>query len=499
MSMLAGAGTTHVGTLRARLLAERQRSATWLWNERMANYARWDSYYDNTIYDATSAGGWRDELNQELGGAACADLDGLYNPVRSVVNLYLHVFGGAFGDDITIETEGKATSALVDAIQLVWKASNMTIARQSLCRIAARSGLAGIRIVADPDRRHVYLKIEHPRIIRDVQLDQRGNVTAIQLEYDITIGLAEAAQTITIREEMTKATFKTWRVDNALGGDSALVPYDVAQQLDNGPGAAQINALGVVPYVLCYHEQNENNDWGLNCFSHATRAIDRLNAQISHVDIQIHRTVKSKWLVAAAGEPPQEFDLSDMTIIYIDTRGQPGAPAVQPMIAPLDLAGALAQAQHQLALIEDQLPELKATQGRFLSGQSGETIAELRKPAEEMIMLARANYENAMIRAQQIAVSWGILLGFWNIGTGTGTRDAADRAYREGYEDHSFNDRPALTTDSPDAPASNAPEAAPEVAGNMGTPDQSPDQPPVETGSGANVTRSGVLGATMRN
>lgn len=478
MSMLAGAGTTHVGTLRARLLAERQRSATWLWNERMANYARWDSYYENTIYDQTSAGGWRDELNQELGGAACADLDGLYNPVRTAVNLYLHVFGGAFGDEITIEPEGKATQALVDAIGLVWKASNMTIARQSLCRIAARSGLAGIRIVADPDRRHVYLKIEHPRIIRDVQLDQRGNVTAIQLEYDITIGLAEAATVITIREEMTKAAFKTWRVDSpTLGGDSpSLVPYDMTTMTDNGPRAVIINTLGVVPYVLCYHEQSQDDDWGLNCFSHATRAIDRLNAQISHVDIQIHRTVKSKWLVAAAGQPPQEFDMSDMTIVYIDTSGQPGTPEVQPMIAPLDLSGALAQSQHQLALIEDRLPELKATQGRFLAGQSGETIAELRKPAEEAILLARGNYEDSMIRAQQIAVSWGILLGFWNVGTGSGTREAADRAYRDGFEDHKFNKRPAMTTEPVETTRPDSTQSAPEVAGNMGSPDQTPEE-----------------------
>lgn len=378
-------------------------------------------------------GGQREHINATLGNASAADLAGLYNPVGAAVDLYLNVFGGAFGRDIQVEA---SNPAMVAALDQIWKWSNMTIEKQPLCRLAAMHGTVGLRIVARPDR--VYLKVEHPRIIRDKEEDDRGNVTAIQLEYDVTTGLAEAAKTITIREELTKAEIRTYRMQ----GDIAT-PYDLQAMQDGGPLSAYPNALGVVPYVVLRHE-HIGEAWGRNAFYRARTPLDRLNALISHIHTQIHRHVRAKWLVAAGGDPPTEFDLTDMTIAYVNTRGGSSAPVIQPMIAPLNLADAIAEARLAIELIEDLLPELKATQGKFLSGQSGETIAMLRKPAEDRILLARSNYEDALIRAQQIAASWGVLYGLWDLGTGTQSREAADSAYRSGAEDHAFVTRPVF-------------------------------------------------------
>jgi hypothetical protein len=163
----------------------------------------------------------------------------------------------------------------------------------------------------------------------------------------------------------------------------------------------------------------------------------------------VHEHVRATWLVAAAGAAPTEFDFSGRKVIYVDQRQGGTPPMVQAMVANLDLTGALAQAKFQLDAIEDKLPELKATAGRFLSGQSGETVAELRKPAEEKIQAARDLSEDALVRAQKIAVSWGILLGIFDVGTGTESREAADRAFRDGFEDHKFNKRPMLTAEQP--------------------------------------------------
>ena len=63
-------------------------------------------------------------------------------------------------------------------------------------------------------------------------------------------------------------------------------------------------------------------------------------------------------------------------------------------------------------------------------------------------MLARTNYEDALVRAQSIAVSWGILMGLWDVGTGTGA-ESAQCAYDEGYEAHRFNDRPIFDDEVP--------------------------------------------------
>lgn len=438
-----------------RLLRRDRAPTAWAWQDRQLSYLLWDAYYNNTIYEAIALGGQRENINSALGNASAADLAGLYNPVQNVVDLYLHVFSGAFGDEIQVLPRGNATADLVAAINQIWEWSNLTIEKQPLCRFAATHGTVGLRIVArnhpDPARRRVYIKPEHPRVIRDVELDDRGNVEAIQLEYDVTNGLAEDAQTITIREELTKDRIQIWRVDQ--GG---RVPFDLSTMSAGGPLASYPNALGVVPYVLLRHA-HVGETWGQNAYHVARSPIDRVNALMSHIDVQIHRHVKAKWFIAAAGAAPAEIDLSDLTVAYVDTRNQPGTPVMQPMVAPLDLTGAIAQAKAQMDIIEDMLPELKAVAGKFLSNQSGETIAELRKPAEDKIALARANYEDGLLRAQQIAVSWGILLGLWDVGTGSGDRAAAERAFHEGYEDHRFNERPLLPSQESRSPSSAQP------------------------------------------
>lgn len=419
------------------IAGESSQQTSWAWVDRQSAYELWSAYYSNSVYEPTTQGGQREFINATLGNASAADLAGLYNPVGAAVDLYLNVFGGAFGQEITIDA---ASPALQAAIDQIWKWSNLTIEKQPLCRLAAMHGTVGLRIVARPDR--VYLKVEHPRIIRDKEEDDRGNVTAIQLEYEVTTGLAEQAVTVTIREELTREWIRTWRMDGGIAR-----PFDLTTMTDGGPGASYPNALGVVPYVVVRHE-HVGDDWGRNAFYRARTPLDRLNALISHINTQIHRHVRAKWLVAASGDPPSEFDLTDMTIAYVNTRGGASAPVIQPMIAPLNLADAIATAQMEIGIIEDLLPELKATQGKFLSGQSGETIAQLRKPAEDRILLARSNYEDALVRAQQIAVSWMILYGLCDLGTGTESKEAADRAYRSGAEDHAFVKRPAFVDDS---------------------------------------------------
>lgn len=430
----------------------------WVWDERKAVYALWQQYYDNSVYDRTAEGGQRDLINAALGNAYSADINGLYNPVSEVVDLYLHIFGGAFGDEIRAESEN---SALLPALAQVWEWSNLNIEKRRICRMPATFGLCGLRIVArddpDPAKRRVYIKAEHPNTIRDMILDDRGNVETIQLEYDITAGLAEDAETLTIRELLEKDRIRTWRVNGSIvqpfdvgGFVGAGMPVDRIDFFTRADGSDYPNALGVTPYVICYHDQG-NDEWGRNCFFKARAGIDRLNGLMSHIDIQVHEHVRAVWLVAASGAAPVEFDFSGRKVIYVDQRQGGTPPMVQAMVANLDLQGAIAQSKVQLDAIEDKLPELKATAGRFLSGQSGETVAELRKPAEEKIQAARDLAEDSLVRAQKIAVSWGILLELWDVGTGTGTREAADRAFRDGLEDHKFNKRPLLTAEAPAA------------------------------------------------
>lgn len=394
-----------------------------LYSERLSAYSLYDAYYHNLVYFPTLLGGQREYLNNMLGSSAAADLAGIYNPISRVCDMYQHVFGGTFGTDIRIQSDNEA---LVPAIEQVWKWSNIDLAKQLLCRFAPLHGNVGIRIVADDAKdKRVFLKVEHPSVIEDVEYDNRGNLIAIQMQYDVLEGLGTNATLTRYKEEQNKEFF---RLTNLTKGN-------IVEEYDN--------ALGVVPYVLLAHTPTGDR-WGYNAFYRALPIIDRINALLTHINVQIHRHVKAKWVIAASGSPPSEMDLGDMTVAYINTLGSSSQPTMQPIVAPLSLADAITEARLLIEQVEDELPELKATVGKFLSGQSGETIAQLRKPAEDRISLARTNYEDALTRAQQIAVSWGILFGLWDIGTGKGNVESAERAYKEGYEQHSFNNRELL-------------------------------------------------------
>lgn len=424
--------------------------------DRLAAFDAWEAYYHNVVYERLSDGGQREQVNATLGNAAAADLAGLYNPVAEVVDLYQHVYGGQFrpsdappGDDApndvrAVPGRSARPAALLPALDRVWGWSNLTVNKQQLCRLAATHGTVGLRVVAedhpDPARRRVYVKPEHPRVIADVELDARGNVTAAILEYDLTVGVGDDQVIVPVREELTKATIATYRRQG-----SALIPYDLAAQADNGPLARYPNALGVVPYVVLQHQQT-GDAFGLNAFYRARAPIDRLNALLTHINQQIHDHVKVDWFIAAAGQAPARIVLDGRSVIYVDTSRLAGGapPVMEPMVAPLNLADAISQANLLIAQIENRLPELKATSGTYLSGQSGETIAQLRAPAEHRLGLARASYDDALVRACQIALSWGVLLDLWDLGTGTGTREAADRAYRGGLEDFRLNERALL-------------------------------------------------------
>lgn len=462
----------------ARLLDAAANESRPAYLDRVSAFETFDAYYHNRVYDPLSLGGLREQINATLGNASASDLGGLYNPVAEVVDIYQHVYGGTFRASADPSAEDAPTdiravpgrlanaAALLPAVDLLWQWSNLSLAKQQLCRLAATHGTVGLRIVAEdhPDaaRRRVYLKPEHPRIIRDVELDARGNVIAIELEYDHTYGLGDDQETMTIREVLTKAEIRTYVVVN-----SQLRPYDLMAMQENGPLSRYPNRLGVVPYVLLQH-QSTGEAFGLNAFYRARAPIDRLNALLTHLNTQIHDHVKVDWFIAASGPAPTRIVLDGRSVVYTDTsRGAGQPPVVEPMVAPLNLADAIEQAKLLIVLIENKLPELKALSGTYLAGQSGETVAQLRLPAEHRITLARANYDDALVRASQIGLSWGILLDLWNLGTGQGSAEAAERAYREGLEDFTLNERAALppvaTPSAPAAPAT-TPTAAPAAA-----------------------------------
>jgi hypothetical protein len=314
----------------------------WVLSDRLASYRMWGAYYNANIYNTFANGGAREHVNELLGNAAAADLASLYNPVARVVDLYQHCLGGEFGVDILAMPGDRATQ--IDApLKQLWQWSNMNQMKQVLLRLNANNGDVGIRIPVRNDqdvrRRRVWLKPEHPSIILDYEKDERDNVISVLLQYDLITGVGDTAKTETIRELMTKDEFRLWTVVNGQ-----------LEYRDSYP-----NDLGVVPYVIIPHV-DLGEQWGVNAYYRAAPLIDRINALQTHINVQIHRHVKAKLAVASNGSAPTEIDLSDLTVAWFNTVRDSTPPTFEWLVAPLNLADAIAEVQQLQLQAEDEMP-----------------------------------------------------------------------------------------------------------------------------------------------
>jgi len=416
-----------------------------------------ESYYNNNVYDRLIDGGALDFINDFLGEAKANDLKGIFNPIKRIVEVYAqNVFGGTFGQEIRIADEVDEGQPIHPNLRQyakqVAKWSNFDQELKHYVRLGAMQGTVGIRVVSkvganfpddDPTQRRVFLEFEHPTTVVDAQRDKRGNVKSLITEYIVSQGeltldtFGKGSKKIKVKELLTKDFIE--KRTQSTNGILSIVPF----KFGNRELPKLKNQLGVVPYVIVQHEKKQGL-FGAWCFNGTERKIDTVNALSAHLDRQIIRHVKCVWTVATAGSPPTEFKFAGNNVVWFELDEGTSAPAIQPMVAGLSLSETIDKIKIMLSEIADSQPELKATDGEYLSGQSGETIAQLRLPAEQRIKSARTIYEDGLIRAMKIAFSWGILLGIFDFGTGTGTREAADAAYNSGALDFKFEDRDAL-------------------------------------------------------
>lgn len=435
--------------------------------DRRRVYLLLEGYYYNTIYNREIWHGSLDYVNRELGEAAARDLSGLFNPIERGTELYAqNIFSGNFGDEIyladTVGTKNKPrplNEKIIDPLEQIWEWSNLNSGeKERYTRLGSMLGTVGIRVVAkvgknwpndDPSERLVYLQFEHPSIIEDYAKNEQQDITQILtthrvVEGEIKIDDPETSRSIEVYKTlMNEDVFQTFKNDQ---------PYSEVVDSIDGEFASCPNILGVVPYILAFHRKLEGN-WGAWWFMGSENPIDRLNSLIAHINRQIIRHVRVKWLVSSKGNPPREFNFADTSVLFIKLMPEQASndTHIQALVADLKIADAITQAKTLMSELRDRMPELKATDGDFLSNTTGQTIAQLRTPAVDRLKVARANYESALIKAQKIALCYGILLGLWDVGSGKGTLKAVQDAIKGKLLDHKFNEREYLTVTQSEA------------------------------------------------
>lgn len=395
-----------------------------------------DLMLDGTIYRLGRDKGKLEHVLQLLGKPCDQDSAAVipyYNPVPAIVGAYANAMGGRLNAELVPEApDGEPLEEdVTDAIRRVWRWSNLDLRLNELTSLVANQGGAGIRIVAANDR--VYLDYDHPRWIHAIDEDARGNPTNVLLKYKAwyTPDTGEPAVSLDVEE--------------LIGKDKFSLLYNGKEQLSDDQ---QTNELGVCPYQVVRHARRVGD--APTTFRHAYEgselAIHGINWGLSQLDEATARAINETVFMAGAGDAPDPVKLGRLTAMYVKLAAGVPAPELKYIVPQLAIGDTGANIIRNIELLYTRQPELILNALKLLSGTSGETLLNVLRPVEAAILRARRNYEAPIISALQIGMSAGVLMGLWDLGTGTFTREAAEAAYDNGQgpEAFVFRDRPAL-------------------------------------------------------
>lgn len=416
------------------------------WDEsRLFRYRFCDGYYNNIAYSSLAQFAAQHKSNRKL----YKHIRSIYNPVQRIVDLYVaKVYGGAL-DMETLKTGAipivGADEALTNALRQLWIWSNWSTRKSLYVRYGALYGDTVIKIVDEPDKEKVRMEVLHPGRIKDIKLDSVGNVKKVVIEYERDEKLSydrfgllplKSMRTYTYREEIDGDWFATFKNDE---------PFAFYNNSDGEPVSRWPNEYGFVPIVLGNHK-DMGLRWGTNSFHGQVGKIDELNDAASLLNDQIRKVVDPLWYLAGVKNPGKELTAQKgHTAVEelerrdtLDLLHGPLGSQPYPMIAPIAIADALANIQSMLNELENDLPELALHRLREGGNLTAPGVEAGYSDAIGRITEASGNYNDALVRAQQMAVSIGGLRRYRGF-------EAFDLdSYADGDLEHYIGDRPVI-------------------------------------------------------
>lgn len=425
MSAITGAWNGAAAGWSGVLQAATEGSAWDTHSARVARYVENTRYYNNNPYGLLLT----QALQTNTRPGLYKSIRGVRNPVARQVDLYVSkVYPG------TLDLEEGTTGAvplscdpkLAQAIIELWKSSNWGTGKGLYTHHGALLGDSFIKLVDDHEDGYVCLELLHPGKVFEWTKDSSGNITRIVIAYDMVEDTTQANTRYKYTEVITEEMFATFRDDK---------PYDYFNNLYNGAGATWENPYGFVPVVQAQHH-NLGFDSGASAFHTSLTKIDELNDASSLLNDQIRKVINPIWFAtkgAAGNVDLSQTEKDKFGIIY----GAHGS-TLTPMVAPLDIVGALANIETMEDELVKDMPELALYNIRSQGAPSGVAVRMLYSDATTRITGAAANYDDALARAQ----SMGVAMGAYHRYQGYQGFKLAD--YKNGNLYHSIKQRSVL-------------------------------------------------------
>lgn len=413
-------------------------------NSRKLRYAILWAMYENNAYSKMQI--WSQAYKSEYG--LYRYTRNIYSPAYRIGEFWKsHLLAGKLDPDagdgiakpsaLPIITD---IDALRPAISQVWRWSNWQVQKDITSLWTSVMGDGVLQIIDDEVKGRVYIKPVNPGTLKDVEMDDFGNVKGYTLEEqrpDPRSG--------------RHGSFVTYREIVYRDGDSVVYETYLNESLYawDGESAEWSIEYGFVPMVVFQHN-NVGLDFGwseLHPGLSKFREVDDLASKLSD---QVRKMVDAPWLFSGVSAPATTPKTSGTTPSTNNPQsGREEVPALygpvgsdaKPLVAPLSIADSAQYIENILKVIEEDYPELNTDIHNVSGDISGRALRINRGPAETKVLQRRPNYDDALMRAQQMAVAIG---GFRKYEKFTGFDLDS---YGSGKLDHQIGDRPVFEKD----------------------------------------------------
>lgn len=413
---------------------------------RQLRYSLYWAFYENTAYRHIHR--WAKKYKTDFG--LYRYIRNIYNPAYRLGEFWkIFLMGGAL-DMAAGDGKDKPSAlpivtgneALRGAIGKVWRWSNWQLQKDILTLYGPVLGDVALKVVDDAERHKVYLEVVHPITLAALDLDAFGNVKGYTIrETREDPRQNRAGQTVVYSEVADRPDEQNVRYRTYLDGK----PYKW-----NGQSEEWEAPYGFVPMVAIRHI-DVGFTWGWSELHAARPKIQEVDDLASKQHDQIRKLIDAPWLFVGVDKPKKEPKTQGADA----TRDQPspgreeipalygsmGADA-KPLVAPLDIAATSEEIQAVLEELERDYPELQMDIWTVSGDVSGRALRTARQRAEAKVRQRRGNYDDALVRAQQMAVAIG------------GMREYAPEfapfnldSYAAGGLDHAIGERPVFAVD----------------------------------------------------
>ena len=390
------------------------------WEARQMRYSMFWSFFENTAYDRANR--WTQSMRESY--AMYKFTRNVYNPAYRLGDFgRTHILGGPLDPEAGDGSkEPTALPIITDNVQLrksaskLWRDSMWNVHKGTMGLWGCVLGDVGIRIVDNPNHGRVQLQLVHPTIIKDVEYDDVGNVRGYELEDERPDPLSKDKTRTAVYNELATR-------------DGDLVVYRTTRNGQpyawNGMTDTWAEPYGFMPFVMVQHN-NVGGKWGWSELHAGQSKIREIDDIASKINDFIRKSVDAPMLIAGAMAPRRnaikmtatetEYEsYSSLQVTYPEA-GRQDVPTLyakdpqtkaQPLLADLDIAHSFGSVDRMLKELEREYPELETDIWGVGTDTSGRALRVARERVVTKVYERRANYDNALVRAMQMAFSIG--------------------------------------------------------------------------------------------